>query len=246
MKATNVDIPCIGIFIPIENYVCVRHHAKYPYVSLPIMKATRFVRRAYLPNYRPIQPRPSSTALRTLTSGSPLPVGQSPLLQLLSRNSRRTSVRHLFQKRLSSSKPQIDPTPHLNSPEPSLSLSQRFRKLSREYGWSALGVYLFLSALDFPFCFLAVKWLGTDRIGHWEHVIVEWIRSVIPASLLGSNTSQAVEIEGIGKAEEYGVIDAKNAEVGLPAYDHGVKEAEKLNQSENASELCLPLRGQTF
>lgn len=49
--------------------------------------------------------------------------------------------------------------------EESLSLSARLRKLSREYGWAAAGVYLGLSVLDFPFCFLLVKWAGTDRIG---------------------------------------------------------------------------------
>lgn len=49
--------------------------------------------------------------------------------------------------------------------EESLSLSGRLRKLSREYGWSAVGVYLGLSVLDFPFCFLLVKWAGTERIG---------------------------------------------------------------------------------
>lgn len=49
--------------------------------------------------------------------------------------------------------------------EESLSLSGRLKKLSREYGWSAVGVYLGLSVLDFPFCFLLVKWAGTERIG---------------------------------------------------------------------------------
>jgi hypothetical protein len=44
-------------------------------------------------------------------------------------------------------------------------LSGRMRKLSREYGWSALGVYLGLTALDFPFCYLLVRYLGTDKIG---------------------------------------------------------------------------------
>jgi hypothetical protein len=42
------------------------------------------------------------------------------------------------------------------------------RKLSREYGWAALGVYLALSALDFPFCYLLVRAFGTDRIGEWK------------------------------------------------------------------------------
>ncbi|KAF2085968.1 hypothetical protein K490DRAFT_18733, partial [Saccharata proteae CBS 121410] len=66
-----------------------------------------------------------------------------------------------------------NPTPHLGSPDPvTPSLSQRLRKLSREYGWVALGVYLGLSVLDFPFCFLAVRMLGTDRIGRWEHAAI--------------------------------------------------------------------------
>lgn len=49
--------------------------------------------------------------------------------------------------------------------EEPLSLSGRLKKLGREYGWSAFGVYLALSVLDFPFCFLLVKWAGTERIG---------------------------------------------------------------------------------
>ncbi|KAJ6094688.1 hypothetical protein N7467_002201 [Penicillium canescens] len=56
------------------------------------------------------------------------------------------------------------------------SLSQRLKKLSREYGWSALGVYLALSALDFPFCFAAVRLLGVERIGYWEHIAVEFLK----------------------------------------------------------------------
>jgi hypothetical protein len=46
-----------------------------------------------------------------------------------------------------------------------LTLSQRLKRLSKEYGWSAVGVYLALSVLDFPFCFLLVRTLGTERIG---------------------------------------------------------------------------------
>jgi hypothetical protein len=42
------------------------------------------------------------------------------------------------------------------------------RKLSREYGWSALGVYLGLTAIDFPFCYLLVRYLGTERIGMFD------------------------------------------------------------------------------
>lgn len=49
--------------------------------------------------------------------------------------------------------------------EESLSLSARLKKLSREYGWTAVGVYLALSVLDFPFCFLLVRTVGTEKIG---------------------------------------------------------------------------------
>jgi hypothetical protein len=47
----------------------------------------------------------------------------------------------------------------------SLSISARMKKLSREYGWSAVGIYLALSVLDFPFCFLLVRTVGTEKIG---------------------------------------------------------------------------------
>ncbi|KAJ5281367.1 hypothetical protein N7478_006739 [Penicillium angulare] len=56
------------------------------------------------------------------------------------------------------------------------SISQRLRKLSREYGWAALGVYLVLSAADFPICFAAVRLLGPERIGHYEHVVVQYMK----------------------------------------------------------------------
>ncbi|PYH41805.1 uncharacterized protein BP01DRAFT_359998 [Aspergillus saccharolyticus JOP 1030-1] len=63
--------------------------------------------------------------------------------------------------------------------QPGVSLSQRLRNLSKEYGWSALWVYLLLSAMDFPICFAAVRLLGVDRIGHYEHVIVESVKGVV-------------------------------------------------------------------
>ncbi|KAJ5144108.1 uncharacterized protein N7515_002895 [Penicillium bovifimosum] len=73
--------------------------------------------------------------------------------------------------------------------EETLTLSQRLKKLSREYGWAALGVYLGLSALDFPFCFAAVRLLGVERIGYYEHVVVSFVKdslkSVWPGKMGG-------------------------------------------------------------
>ena len=167
----------------------------------------------------------------------------SPFSFYLLRNTRSNLIQRIPNKRFSSSKSPFNPTPHLNSPEPSLSLSQRFKKLSREYGWSALGVYLLLTALDFPFCFLAVQWLGTERIGHWEHVILAWFWRVVPYPLPTTEDAHNAEPQTAGKRpEEYGVIASKGEEVGVPAYGHDVVEAEKRNQSDDASKNhFLPL-----
>jgi hypothetical protein len=95
-----------------------------------------------------------------------------------------------------------NPTPHLGSPEPALSLSQRLKKLSREYGWTAVGVYFALSLLDFPFCFLAVRLLGTDRIGHYEDVLKNAFWSVVRLAFpdAGKTSSAAAAAEDLAEA----------------------------------------------
>jgi N-terminal acetyltransferase 2 len=81
----------------------------------------------------------------------------------------RLSVRFFNSSRLRlNGKPTSpNPTPSLNAGAESKpnTLGARMRKLSREYGWSALGVYLALTAIDFPFCYLLVRYLGTEKIG---------------------------------------------------------------------------------
>jgi hypothetical protein len=44
-------------------------------------------------------------------------------------------------------------------------LTARLKKLTKEYGWVTVGVYLGLSVLDFPFCFLFVRMVGAEKIG---------------------------------------------------------------------------------
>ncbi|RPA95455.1 hypothetical protein L873DRAFT_1812760 [Choiromyces venosus 120613-1] len=63
--------------------------------------------------------------------------------------------------------------PHPEKPQ---TLSARLKHLSREYGYSALGVYLLLSALDFPFCFLAVRYFGTERINKLEASAIGFVK----------------------------------------------------------------------
>lgn len=45
------------------------------------------------------------------------------------------------------------------------SLGAKLKRLSKEYGWAAVGVYFGLSVLDFPFCFLLVRTVGAETIG---------------------------------------------------------------------------------
>lgn len=130
-----------------------------------------------------------------------------------------------------------------------LSLSQRLRKLSREYGWSALGVYLLLTALDFPFCFAAVRMLGTDRIGHWEHValshIKAWVKWPLPTQGQEVVDGAVDEVKGYMKEvvpiEEVRDGEKRILEEGqtIVVEDHGYAEAEKANRGDNASKLNL-------
>ncbi|KAL4993452.1 hypothetical protein BDV10DRAFT_198307 [Aspergillus recurvatus] len=110
---------------------------------------------------------------------------QLPSLRTLQRSqSRNTTFRAQFRRTFHISRPRFNnrssgPGYTYQAPNATPSLSQRLKALSREYGWSALWIYLFLSALDFPFCFAAVKLLGADKIGHYEHVIVESVKGAV-------------------------------------------------------------------
>lgn len=63
-----------------------------------------------------------------------------------------------------------------------------------------------MSILDFPFCYLAVRMLGTERVGHYEHVVVEAIKSLIrvpfPNLFNGSNDLEGPVAEEIREAAE--------------------------------------------
>lgn len=111
------------------------------------------------------------------------------------------------------------------------------KKLSREYGWSALGVYLALSALDFPFCFLLVRYLGTDRIGEWEHVIVTHVKQVIPESVKSTWTEWRQSMKAVEK--DITGDDAVNSSAETVGW--GIEEAEVHNKSEAslATQLAL-------
>ncbi|KAK4201608.1 hypothetical protein QBC40DRAFT_52441 [Triangularia verruculosa] len=108
-----------------------------------------------------------------------------------------------------------------------LSLRERLKKLSREYGWTAMGIYLTLSVLDFPFCFLLVRIVGTEKIAHVEEIVVSNAKKVIPENVQNRwneyrKSLKETKQEFTGKSE---------AEI----VGHGVAEAEEANKGEGAS-----------
>ncbi|KAK4122501.1 hypothetical protein N657DRAFT_635239 [Parathielavia appendiculata] len=112
--------------------------------------------------------------------------------------------------------------------EQALSLSGRLRKLSREYGWTAAGVYLALSVLDFPFCFLLVRTVGTEKIAHLEHIVVSNVQKVIPEQIQTwwreyRQAAKEAKRQRTGETEELEVIG------------HGVAEAEHRSKQDGAS-----------
>ena len=106
------------------------------------------------------------------------------------------------------------------------------KKLSREYGWSAVGVYMALSVLDFPFCFLLVRTVGVDRIAAVEEVVISNVQKVIPEQMKtwwheyrhGGEEATKVEAGGIPAVSE----EAKAA-------GWGVTEADERTAKEGAS-----------
>ncbi|KAH6639459.1 hypothetical protein C7974DRAFT_131997 [Boeremia exigua] len=154
----------------------------------------------------------SSTQHPARTRLQPKTLQQTALLHL--RFQRSALARRFRSVRFNSSKTNgshHNPTPHLGSPEPAQSLSQKLKALSKEYGWAALGVYLGLSALDFPLCFIAVRLLGTDRIGHYEEVVKDgfWnlVRLVFPDA--GTTSAERHVLEEAAEAtHREGSLDA--------------------------------------
>ncbi|KAL2131828.1 hypothetical protein VTI74DRAFT_4572 [Chaetomium olivicolor] len=112
--------------------------------------------------------------------------------------------------------------------EQSLSLSQRLKKLSREYGWTAVGVYLALSVLDFPFCFLLVRTVGTEKIAHLEDIVVSYAQMMIPEGIQTwwheyRHTIKSAKREQTGETGDFELIG------------HGVEEATQRSKQEGAS-----------
>ncbi|CAK7235315.1 DUF1279 super [Sporothrix curviconia] len=116
-----------------------------------------------------------------------------------------------------------------------LSLNQRIKKLSREYGWTAVGVYFGLSLLDFPFCFLLVRTLGTDRVAAAEEFVVDHVKAIIPESIKERWRKYRAALKENKRESGDAVVEAQEGD------GWGVKEAEERNKHEAslATQLAL-------
>ncbi|KAL2758668.1 hypothetical protein ACRALDRAFT_1075164 [Sodiomyces alcalophilus JCM 7366] len=112
--------------------------------------------------------------------------------------------------------------------EEALSLSGRLKRMSKQYGWTALGVYLALSVLDFPFCFLLVKVVGTEKIG----VVEEWIVSHTQALIPEAVQNKWREFRGAFKRAEMEQIGSETISEHIEMATWGVEKAEERNRAE--------------
>ncbi|GAB7365250.1 hypothetical protein MBLNU230_g6334t1 [Neophaeotheca triangularis] len=90
-----------------------------------------------------------------------------------------------------------------------------------------MGVYLLLSALDFPFCFLAVRLLGTDRIGQAEKAVIDmfWRLVEVPFPNARMGREQAKEV----------IDEAVSDPATREGKGWGVEAAQERNRGEEAN-----------
>lgn len=111
-------------------------------------------------------------------------------------------------------------------------LGGKLKRLSREYGWTAVGVYMALTVLDFPFCFLLVRSVGTERIAEIEHVVVSNIKKVIPESAMAKWHEFR---ESRKAAKEASHAETAPSPEGAEVVGWGVQEADARTAQEGAS-----------
>lgn len=65
--------------------------------------------------------------------------------------------------------------------------------------------------LDFPFCFLAVRVVGTERIGEAEHAIVDGFWSLVGQVMpsMRPENKIVIEADGFSQRESGEIVDVK-------------------------------------
>ncbi|TLD29295.1 hypothetical protein PspLS_03497 [Pyricularia sp. CBS 133598] len=166
--------------------------------------------------------RPLQRLGSNLVASRALPRPRLPTANIRSAAPRRT-FHSSKSRRSNKEKPEASPK-EAEIPDESLSLSQRMRKLSRVYGRATIFVYFALSIADFPFCFLLVRFVGTDRISEIERWVVSNVSQFVPASVKdlwhqwkswsaqGEETKEAVEggpVREVSADDKWGVKEAQ-------------------------------------
>ncbi|KAL7413385.1 hypothetical protein BDY24DRAFT_415426 [Mrakia frigida] len=134
---------------------------------------------------RPSSFLPSFTSLRSSSPSSLLPTSSSTSLArrpysshvplTTTSSSKRTESesnrKQQHHQNEDSDSPDSDDSPPL---PPNPSLSQRFKHLSKKYGWWAVGTYTILGLLDFGVAFVGVGLFGADKVAVVERKVVGW------------------------------------------------------------------------
>ena len=100
-----------------------------------------------------------------------------------------------------------------------------------------MGVYFALSALDFPFCYLLVRYVGTERVGEIEHYISSHVSQVIPQGVKDGWERLRAAFK---RNEEKALNDGGKISVGVEMAGWGVAKADEAHKAE-ASKLLFPV-----
>ncbi|CCM00406.1 uncharacterized protein FIBRA_02436 [Fibroporia radiculosa] len=85
---------------------------------------------------------------------------------------------HLPSPRLASSTPSPSDQ-HSPGLPPNATLSQRLKHLIKAYGWYALGVYIFLTALDFTVAFAGINLIGAEHVSRVTAAVKDYAAGFI-------------------------------------------------------------------
>ncbi|KAK6510090.1 hypothetical protein TWF481_004802 [Arthrobotrys musiformis] len=176
------------------------------FFTSPAARRTNFLNPRYFTHSNP-SPKPASpfsSILSTLRKSKPASTRQFSTI-----TPRRPLTSRYFSSSFSTT---------ANGNGHSQTVGERMRALFKEYGMSAVGVYFLLSVLDFPFCFLFVKMVGTEKIAHYEHIIVNGFWNVMPEAVRQFRPAATKE----AKAEAERVAVGIGGDIDALAHGEGV------------------------
>lgn len=102
-----------------------------------------------------------------------------------------------------------------------------------KYGYSALGVYLGLSAIDLPLCFLLVHSVGPDKMEEWENNVREFF-GLSTSNSSSETTSDPLSLQS--SVQEDGLLSATQViQEGIGKLDLGPVSDNNTSSSPSSS-----------